>query len=75
MDMASELPEAAQAETPALTNLEVQRRCQQRFLDNANFYLKEGQPDRAAFWMKLVNACQVDIDGILASSDDCWIPF
>lgn len=76
MDIVIVARDTAQAEaTPAMTNLEAQRRCQAYFQDNADYWLADGKPERAAFWTKLAQSCQVDIDGIIASGDDNWIGF
>lgn len=61
-------------EAPEMTNLEAQRRCQQHFEENAAFWLADGKPEYAELSIRLARACQIDIDGILASGDDNWIP-
>lgn len=59
-------------DNPAITNLEAQRRCQAVF---QRFAADEDDPARRLFFQAMVRACQIDIDGILRTGNDDYVPF
>jgi hypothetical protein len=66
---------AAPDTTETMTNLEAQTRCKAVFEEYAAFWTADGNAERAAMWVRLARACQIDIDGIKRTHDDNFCPF